>query len=450
MDLFKNRIQPTIVHLGSYNGIKDKYFLNYNVVQIDWFANNSIVLEDGSGVLTLESADDTNPFSALSHGIMDLMEDGVYDGNSVLDIPRIYFPITNKFISNTGEAVTPNVINSFITTILHLSDNCVEHALPDSTSFIADFIINGESFDGITLVPGVDYYINETFANYLIKIDLNVEYPDLVPEGIELYDKIQRIKSITLPNYLDKESNICEPWIPLTATEENNTDLTLYYNINYLGELVNTYDLANFYSSFCQVILDKSNIEIQLSDFQNLKYKKVLEYFANGKTDEASQMIQLILGSQFNTAQTIKTASQLCKCNSNNSSTGISSCSTLYNDAMTELLKEMLGNVEFYRDWFYDVQEDKSMKVNDELVKYIKLLIKGFVDAGYDLSFSNNYRLNCGCQTSTNLASTANYNIINKYDEVLNYVLSCSLQYNINKTKLYGSQFGELLPKLQF
>lgn len=450
MDLFKNRLQPTIVHIGNYENLSNTYFLNYNVVQIDWFANNSIVLEDGSGVLVSEESNIENPFSSLSVDLMDVMDNGLYDGKTVLDIPRIYFPINDKFISATGEAITPNSINSFITTILQLSDNCVEHDLPDTTSYIADFIIKGETFEGVTLTPGVDYFVNETFANYLITVDLGVEYPDLTPEGIELYDKIQTIRNITLPNYLDNSANIQSPWVPLTTTEENNTDLSLYYNINAIGNLVNEYSIENFYSSFCKIILDKTTIEIQLSDFQNLKYLKVLQYFANNKTDEASTMIQLILGSQYNTPNTINTASQLCKCNSNSSS-GLTSCSTLYSDAMLELLKEMLGSIEFYRDWFYIIQEDKTIKPNNELINYIKLLIKALIDKGYDLSLNSNVSFNCGCPQQNNSSkSNANLDIINKYDNVLNYVISCSLQYNINKTKLYGLQFGELLPKLQF
>lgn len=452
MDLFKNRIQPTIVHLGDYENINiaNKYFLNYNVVQIDWFANNSIVMEDGSGIIILESADENNPITSLSHDVMDIMEDGIYNGNSALDIPRIYFVINDKFISSTGEAITPNVINSFITTLLSLSDNCIEHNLPDTTSYITEFIIKGDTFDSVSLVPGVDYFINKTFADYLINVDLGVEYADLVMPDTELYEQIHSIYSITLPNYLDAESNIQEPWIPLTTTEENNTDLSVYFNINELGKLVNQYNVNDFYSSFCQLILDKSTINISATDLNNLKYKRVLEYFANNKSDEASILISLILGTKY-TSETVNTGSSLCNCGSNNSVAGISTCSSLYSSAMEEHLKEMLGNIQFYIDWFFEYG-DNSCAVNIDLVKYLKLLIKAFIDKGYDLSFSNTYSIPCKCpnDNSQSLVSKTNYDIINKYDNVLNYILSCSLQHNINKTKLYGSQFGGLLPKLQF
>lgn len=452
MDLFKNRIQPTIVHLGDYENtsLSNKYFLNYNVVQIDWFANNSVVMEDGSGVLVLESADENNPIASLSHDLMDLFADGTYNVTTPLDIPRIYFVINDKFITSTGEAITPNAINSFITTLLSLSDNCIEHNLPDTTSYITEFILNGDTYDGITLVPGEDYFVNETFANYLITVDLGVEYPDLVEPESNIGILINKINSITLPNYLDAESNIQEPWVPLTTTEENNTDLSLYYNINAIGNFVNEYNVNDFYSSFCQIILDKTAINISATDLNNLKYKRVLEYFANNKSDEASVLISLILGTKY-TSETVNTGTSLCNCGTNNSVSGLSTCSSLYSTAMEEHLKEMLGNIQFYIDWFF-IYEDNSCTVNNDLIKYLKLLIKAFIDKGYDLSFSNTYNIPCKCpnDNSQSLVSKTNYDIINKYDNVLNYILACSLQYNINKTKLYGSQFGELLPKLQF
>lgn len=452
MDLFKNRIQPTIVHLGEYENItlSNKYFLNYNVVQIDWFANNAIVMEDGSGILVLESADDNNPLSSLSHDLMDLFSDGVYNNVTPLDIPRIYFVINDKFLSNTGECETPNVINSFITTLISLSDNCVEHNLPDVTSYITEFITKGETFNNVSLIPGEDYFINETFAKYLKYIDLRVEYPDLVEPESNIGILINKIDNITLPNYLDAESNIQEPWLQLTKTEENNSDLSIYLTSNEIGQLENQYDITIFYSVFCQVILEKSTININATDLNNLKYKKVLEYFANNKSDEASTLINLILGSKY-TSETVNTGSSLCKCSTNNSASGLSSSSSLYSTAMEEHLKEMLGNIQFYIDWFFEYG-DNSCAVNADLVKYLKLLIKALVDKGYDLSFNNAYSIPCKCPNgnSQSLASKTNYDIISKYDNVLNYILSCSLQYNINKTKLYGSQFGGLLPKLQF
>lgn len=448
MDLFKNTIQPTIVHLGDADilVIKNRYFLNYNVVQIDWFANNSIVMEDGSGIIVLESADMSNPLSSVSHDAMDLMDDNALN-KSALDIPRIYFVINDNFLDSEGNYKTPKVITSFITTLLSLSDNCIEHNLPDNTSYITDFILNGETFNEVTLTPGIDYFINETFAKYLISIDLGVEYPDLVEPLSDLTYKIQKINSITLPNYLDSEANIQAPWIQLTETEENNTDLSVYYMMNELVDFSSEYDINNLCSSFCSIILDKTTFEVTVNDYKNLNYQYVLEYFKNNQTDRVSIGLELALGTQY-TAQTINTASKLCNANT---TSGISSCVNIYKDAMFEHLKEMLGNVNFYKDWFFTTEIVNNKEVcnpNDELIKNLRMLLKSFKD---EYSDSVNSSYNCKCNTYLYNQNTQNKDIIGiitKYENVLDYVKSCSLQYNINKIKVYGNQFGEVLPQL--
>ena len=449
MDLFKNIIQPTIVHLSDNDNlaISNRYFLNYNVVQIDWFANNSIVMEDGSGIIVLESADMTNPLSSVSHDIMDVMTDGVHDKQTALDIPRIYFVINDNFLDVDGSYKTPKAITSFITTLLSLSDNCVEHDLPDSTSFLTDYILKGEITDGVSLVPGVDFFINETFAKYLISVDLGVEYPDLVEPLSNLTYKIQKINSITLPNYLDSEANIQAPWVQLTETEENNTDLSVYYMMNELVDFSSEYDIKNLCGSFCSIILDKTTFEVTINDYKNLNYQYVLEYFKNNQTDRVSIGLELALGTQY-TAQSINTASKLCN---SNTTSGMTSCVNIYKDAMLEHLKEMLGNVNFYKDWFFNteiVNNKEVCKPNDELIKNLRMLLKSFKD---EYSDSMNTSYNCKCNAylyNQNMVNNDIKGIITKYENVLDYIKSCSLQYNINKIKVYGNKFGEVLPQL--
>ena len=195
MDLFKNLFQPTIVHIGEnteYN-LSNIYCLNYNVVQIDWFQNNSIVLEDGTGIVLLENADINNPYSDSINDAYSLLDDGIVENNkAVLDIPRIYFPITEKFYNN-GVLGTPITINSFIISLLQLSDK-------ESKESIADLVITGNIDDA--LVPGEDYFINKTFADYLISYCLDIEDESLVDPNSDIGQKISKIRSIQLPNYL--------------------------------------------------------------------------------------------------------------------------------------------------------------------------------------------------------------------------------------------------------
>lgn len=449
MDLFKNRIQPLIVHLGYQEGlpISNTYFLNYNVVQIDWFSNNSIVMEDGSGVVVLEDTNESNPFSSLSQDLNDVALDGVLDNQNVLDIPRIFFNINDKFINEEGKTVTPNAVNSFITALLSLSDNCIEHTELDSTiGYLADLIVKGDNYDGIQLVPGQDYFINKAFLDYLISTDMQIEYPELLDETSHQYEIIEQLKAITLPNFLDVYANIQEPWIALTEYEENNSDLQLYYDTNVFSTITECYDIEHFYSSFCSLILDSTTIDILADDFTNIKYKLILEYFRNGMKDTASMAIQLILGSTY-TGSTIQSTSQLCNCNSSGV-TEFSSCSALYDKAMLEQLKQMLGDVNFYNDWFYTTT-DEGKKPNTDIIKRLRVLIKSLLESNYDLSFVESSKYGCGCSNNST-GSSANKDIINKYNFVLKYVENCILGSNINRTKLYGSQFGELLPKLKF
>jgi hypothetical protein len=367
---------------------------------------------------------------------MDLMDDKEIN-NSVLDIPRIYFVINDNFLDVDGSYKTPKAITSFITTLLSLSDNCIEHYSLDNTSFITDFILNGETFNGVTLTPGKDFFINETFANYLISIDLGIEDPY----------KIRRINNITLPNYLDKEANIQAPWVQLTETEENNTDLSVYYMMNELVDFSSEYDIKNLCSSFCAIILDKSTFEVTVNDYKNLNYQYVLEYFKNNQTDRVSIGLELALGTQY-TTQAINTASKLCN---SNTTSGMTSCVNIYKDAMLEHLKEMLGNVNFYKDWFFNteiVNNKEVCKPNDELIKNLRMLLKSFKD---EYSDSMNSMYNCKCNAYLYNQNTTNNDIkgiITKYENVLDYIKSCSLQYNINKIKVYGNKFGEVLPQL--
>lgn len=449
MDLFKNRIQPLIVHLGYQEGlpISNTYFLNYNVVQIDWVSNNSIVMEDGSGVLVLEDTNESNPFSSLAQDLNDVALDGELNNQKVLDIPRIFFTINDKFINKEGKIVTPNAINSFITALLSLSDNCVEHTEFDSTiGYLADLIVKGDTYDGIQLIPGQDFFINEAFLNYLITTDLQIEYPDLLDETSYQYKVVEQLKAITLPNFLDVYANIQEPWIALTESEENNTDLQSYYDTNVFSTITESYDIKQFYNSFCGIILDSTTIDILVDDFTNIKYKLILEYFRNGMKDTASMAIQLILGSAY-TNSTIQSTSQLCNCGSSGVSE-FSSCSSLYNKAMLEQLKQMLGDANFYNNWFYTITEE-GKKPNLTIVKSLQVLIKSLLDSNYDLSFVEASKFGCSCSNNSP-SSSANKDIITKYNFVLKYVENCILGNNINRTKLYGSQFGELLPKLKF
>lgn len=444
MDLFKNLFQPTIVHIGENTEYKlsNKYCLNYNIVQIDWFQNNSIVLEDGTGIILLETADINNPYSASSNDVYSLLDDGNVENNkAVLDIPRIYFPITKKFYNN-GEVTTPLTINSFIISLLQLSDKA-------SLESIVDLIVKGNIYDDNNdstddvLVPGEDYFINKTFADYLISCCLDIIDEALVDPNSEDGKKISIIRSIELPNYLKDNGIINEPWVELMEDEQSNTDLLHYLTLNKYEEYGVTDDVLNeFYINFINGILNY-NTDKQIITTKDALYKAVLDYFSAGQNDETVNKINLVLGSTYS-GQQINTASSYCNCKGSSNASMTDSCSTLYSNAMLEHLKMMLGDPEFYCSWMFD-----DTTVKGDLIEYLKYLILRLKDRGFTLS-NGDYGFKCPCPNDNTTIDEKNYKILDNYIKVLDFVNQCNIKPNINKIKLWGSQFGELLPKLYF
>ena len=111
---------------------------------------------------------------------------------------------------------------------------------------------------------------------------------------------------------------------------------------------------------------------------------------------------------------------------------------------MLEHLKMMLGDVEFYCSWMFD-----DTAVKDDLIGYLKYLILRLKDRGFTLS-KGDYGFGCPCPTANSINDEKNYKILDNYIKVLDFISQCNIKPNVNKIKLWGSQFGELLPKLYF
>jgi hypothetical protein len=95
--------------------------------------------------------------------------------------------------------------------------------------------------------------------------------------------------------------------------------------------------------------------------------------------------------------------------------------------------------------------EDGNKEPNLVLIKQLMYLLNGFISLNLDLSFSKGSKYNCtNLCNKTSQVSVNNYTVLEKYKNVLEYVRECKISSNVNKIKLYGGQFGELLPKLMF
>lgn len=201
-----------------------------------------------------------------------------------------------------------------------------------------------------------------------------------------------------------------------------------------------------FYKIFTNVILEKTYTdEYPIVETIDIIYKTVLNYFKEGKTDITSRTLNLVLNNQY-THDTINTATLSCSCNNYVYSIpdiNKKSCSTIYDESMKEYLKTLFGDVNFYCKF-------KEVFINEGLAEKLIKLLEDFLSKNYALSFNSVSACSCCNYSLYNSEHLANVNIINSYIDVLNYIKDDNICNNVNKIKIHGSSFGELLPKLEF
>ena len=117
-------------------------------------------------------------------------------------------------------------------------------------------------------------------------------------------------------------------------------------------------------------------------------------------------------------------------------------------------LKQMLGDSEFYKDWFRIPMDNGTYMVNDVLCDTLITLIDEFLNLAslynYDLSTSKGASHGC-CQDNSTLSSSCkSYEAIENYKKVLELVKGDNINGNQNKIKVYGQAFGSILPMLNF
>lgn len=230
-------------------------------------------------------------------------------------------------------------------------------------------------------------------------------------------------------------------------TMQANKDFVNYYeSLNYASNRTFTdEELSVLCATFCSTILDMTLIEEPLTS-QNEAYKAVLEFFKNEGTDETLERFALLKGVNMETPTSCAcgTADKTNGCtNSNgyslNGNVPQQDCSDIYKYYMLNTLKNMLGDVKFYEDW---------IEGNDALCNMLITLLNEFKEQGYVLDFGTTKTV--ACPSLSSQKSECNYGVIDNYIKVLGWVNNGELLQNRNKTKSYGSAFGELLPNLMF
>lgn len=407
---FFDLLQPTIVKTSNDKELpeelRNRFFLNYNVLGIKYFEQYYLLSENGDGVPYLLMKED-------NWGIE--LENSGEGFDKILDIPRLYIDITDKFINGSDMF----------------------------KSFIFQAIMENAIYAGGTeeFVPGKDYWLNSTLYNYLANTN-----------QIEVANFYSR-----MPNYVTEIATISKYFVDLSGTfMEDYTNLEYYEKKNRQRDHKYSDDeLKDFYSNFCKCILENTLIsdEKRVSG-DNALYDIVLNYFANYKIDDASNALNIVLNGLYSTSYTSST----CACNSavnqalsssSNSEIYTKTCSSLYSEAMDLYLKQMLGDTNFYHDWFMIELSEYECEVNDVLTENLITMLNEFLEMDFNLDFSTpGTTWNCGTLNSD--SSKSSNKIITNYIKVLEFVYNNNLTANTNKIKIWGENFGELLPNLQF
>lgn len=415
MNNFINYIQPTIVKLSDSEDIPtslhNNYMINLNIVGIKYFQENFIIQENSNGDFIMkESYQEGDPVQCFAW----LLEESLTKEDAI-DIPRAYIVISADLVKDDSK-LRAYTINGLI-------DNNV-------------FIEGVDEF-----VPGKDFFINETLYRYLRE-----------------FNNVEENEDVILPNYLNKNGEISENFVELDCREKDYSNIEYYYNKNKLA--ANTYSeeqLNDFYATFASTILEYTQIDDETrATPKNQVYELVLKYFANHQTDATSVALNLILNTPYANLTNGNCGCVKTGCSGSNSSvTGSSetqSCYDIYIAALKNYIKTMLGDTDFYNDWFTILMPNGEYITNDTLIDALETLIHEFIALGYDLSNvgkKNSKAISCGC-SNISYSSTADYSVLLNYLNILDWLRNCNMQYNLNKTKIYGEKLGEIFPYLQF
>ena len=241
----------------------------------------------------------------------------------------------------------------------------------------------------------------------------------------------------------------------ITSFEKTDSNKYEYYaSINELIENgITEEQFMNFYITFMSIIEAYAEVQNQ-EDIKTQIYQKVIRYYSNNQTDDILTGLSLILKGQ-SYSYTDNSPYSNCGCNSTITTTGIVSqtatdlvtnvdCVMAYKQSMYLYLVQMLSDIDFYNNFMF-VDDDP----NEDLIDYLLTLIDSLLNMNLSLNFGKTTNNHCLC-SELEEKNTNNYNILENYKKVLNWVKNCEIEENTNKIKIYGKQFAEILTYLQF
>lgn len=244
----------------------------------------------------------------------------------------------------------------------------------------------------------------------------------------------------------------------------NNKDmrnLEWFYRMNNLENYeFSSAELCNIPKTFFTIINDNAMVQ-NPETIKNQIYDKIVKYYANGGWDDASINLNLLFNSVVST--TLPSTRINCGCNDtvkdgsiNADGITVNNCIDLYNNAILEWLKNMLGDDEFYKDWFFTIITGACPEPNSSMIDALIKLLQEYVDNNLGggpngNKFNPNKRYNVFDHMKCCDRGTYNneyYDIIINYIKVLNAVKNNEIDENRNMIKIYGEQFAQILPYL--
>ena len=240
-------------------------------------------------------------------------------------------------------------------------------------------------------------YTSEDSSNFSIglfqmKPKFAAEVENIIENDSKLNQLNDNVADYVVNDYFDHQYN------KINSNEYSDIDDT---NLHYFYRLnkFTTYEfdedaLKNFISTFCGIILDETTFA-NIVDTKNLIYKQVLEYYRNNGQDEMTNVLNLIFNNTLlsssntnstccnnlqNSTSTSSTLNMISLLNSSTDSITNISCVDIYKQAMQLFLKKMLGDYEFYCDWFFigGNEEYNVTLPNMNLIERLKKLFEEF------------------------------------------------------------------------
>lgn len=362
--------------------------------------------------------------------------------------------IQNKYVLNLN--IGPKSGQDLERVYILISDDFVESD-SEFKSWYKYILKHDSIYDAVwegteNFVPGKDYYINRTLSNKLKELHSYDEeimpiknsdvFEDIV---IETESQQRTLEDITLPDYT-------EDWEITNFFETGKfpSDIKYLHKLNtILSREFTEAEILDLISTFFNIIQNDTQIKEETKLVpNNPAYDITMQYYINGKYDDTLQHLLTVLNTKVKT-ETVP--SYNCGCNttvsdSDEGTTNIS-CADVYKQSLQSLVVQMLSNPDFYKDWFFMVNDEGEVVPNDLLITELIKLLRELLDMDFDLSFTSDRLWNKCCNNESDSIHLENRNIIKEYIKLLELMKEGCLDDISNRINIIGTKFGNLLLK---